>query len=152
VSDVQSVIAAAQRLNSRDEVSLEVLLGLRDLAIKKDPALKDDPDFEPLYESKTMGGLDIRAIGRSILNEWNKQLFGIVCGSTTANESDRKAVLDSLNLGEAAMIAAVAGALLSLGAWAALAAAAAPLIVKRFIEPAGQKLCAAWSEAIKDSN
>jgi hypothetical protein len=70
------------------------------------------------------------------------------CGGKDENQKDRKAVLDSINLGEAAVIAAAASAVLSLGAPAALAAAVAPLIVKRFIWPAKDELCEAWGEGI----
>jgi hypothetical protein len=44
------------------------------------------------------------------------------------------------------VLAAVASALLTLGAPAAIAAAVTPLIVKRFIWPAEDELCAAWDE------
>lgn len=146
----QTVIDSAKRLSARDEDSLELLLGLRAKAIEKTPSLQDDPDFEPKYDGQTMGAVDdLKALGRRILNRWNKELHGIVCGGTTDDKAGRNAILNSLNLGEAAVIAAVAGALVSAGAAAALAAAAAPLIVKRFIIPARDELCAAWSEAIE---
>jgi len=40
--------------------------------------------------------------------------------------------------------------LLTLGVYAAIAAALAPLIVKRFIWPAKDELCAAWGEGVKE--
>jgi hypothetical protein len=149
--DVKAVVDAAQRLDKqKDEVALEVLIGMREKAIQKNPTLKDDVDFEPKYDSTTMGLMDdVKALGRRILNRWNKELCGMVCGSTAGDQKERKAVLDSLNLGEAAVIAAVVGALLSLGVAAAIAAAVAPLIVRRFIWPAKDELCTAWDEAIK---
>jgi formate dehydrogenase maturation protein FdhE len=150
MSDERSVVEAAERLHrEKDEAALEVLLGLRAEAIKQNPALQGDPDFEPPYDSQTQGGLDeIKAVGRRIVKRWNKELYGLVCGAKSDDQKERKAVLDSLQLGEAAVVAAVAGALLSLGLAAALAAAAAPLIVKRFIWPAKEELCAAWGEKI----
>ena len=100
--DVKAVVDAAQRLDKqKDEVALELLVGMREKAIQKNPALKDDVDFEPKYDSTTMGPMDdVKALGRRILNRWNKELCGMVCGSTAADQKDRKAVLDSLNLGE----------------------------------------------------
>ena len=145
----EAVVDSAKRLNAKDEASLELLLGMRAKAIERDPALKDNPDFEPQYEAKTMGALDdIKALGRRILHRWNKELYGVVCGSGPGDQN-RKAVLDALNLGETAVVAAVASVLLSMGAAAALAAALAPLVVKKFIWPAKDELCAAWSEGIK---
>lgn len=147
--DVKTVVRSAQRLSARDEASLELLLGMRARAIEASPALKDDPDLEPKYEVNTMGALDdLRALGRRILGRWNSELHGVVCGARSEDRKGRKAILDSLNLGEAAVVAAVASVLLSAGAAGAFAAALAPLIVKKFILPAKDELCAAWSEAI----
>lgn len=141
--NAKTVADAANRLyKQKDEDALEVLIGMREKAIDANPALKD---FE------TMGGLDeLKAMGRRILNRWNKELYGVVCVGKSGDQKDRKAVLDSLNLGETAVIAAVASALLTLGVYAAIAAALAPLIVKRFIWPAKDELCAAWGEGVKE--
>jgi hypothetical protein len=152
MTDKQKVVVAAQSLNSRDEAALEVLIGLRQKAIERDPSLKDNVEFEPKYDGTTMGPLEeVKKLGLRILKKWNKELHEVVCGKGTKDKKDRAAVLESLNLGEAAVIGAVASALLSLGVVAALAAALAPLIVKRFIWPAKDELCAAWAEAIKAS-
>jgi hypothetical protein len=91
----------------------------------------------------------MRALGRKILKRWNKELHGLVCGSGSANEKERTEILNSLNLGETAVIAAVAAALFGLGVPPPIAAALAPLIVKKFIWPAKDELCIAWGEGIK---
>lgn len=147
----KEVVVAAQRLyQEKDEVGLELLLGMRDKAIEKNSALGDDPNFEPKYEGPIMGTIDeIKDLGKRILARWNKELYGLVCGAGGADKEERKAVFDSLNLGEAAVVAAIAGALLSIGAPAAVAAVAAPLVVKRFVWPAKDELCAAWGEQIQ---
>jgi hypothetical protein len=150
MDELQAVAESAQRLSTRDEVSLELLIGLRAKAIEKAPALQNDPDLDPKYEAGTMGALDdLKALGRRILGRWNRELYGVVCGAKGEDQSSRKAILESLNLGEAATIAAVAGTLLTIGSPAALAAAVAPLVVKRFVLPAKDELCGAWGEAIK---
>lgn len=79
---------------------------------------------------------------------WNKELYDLVCGAKQPDQKDRTTLLASLHVGEAAVIAAVAGALVSLGAGAAVAAAAAPILVRRFIWPAKDELCAAWEERL----
>src|SRR5258708_17469859 len=148
--DISAVVKEAQRLESKDEASLELLVGLRAKAIEKNPALKDTVDLEPKYDGTTMGALDdVKALGRRILKRWNKELHGLVCENKTADQKDRKAILDALNLGQAAVIGAVAGALIGLAVPAPIAAALAPLIVKKFIWPAKDELCAAWVEGIK---
>jgi hypothetical protein len=90
----------------------------------------------------------LKALGRRILARWSKELYTAICGSSAKDAEARNKVLTAINLGEAALIAAVAGALLWITAPAALAAALAPLIVKKFIAPAGEELCEYWGEAI----
>lgn len=144
------VIDAANIHARKDEASLEVLLGMIEKEIERDPAAKETAFLEPKYEGTAMGPLDdLKRLGLRILKRWNKELNQLVCGGKSDDSKDRQAILNSLGLGEAAMIAAVAGALLSLGVFAPLAAAMAPLIVKRFIAPAKDELCEAWGEAIK---
>lgn len=150
MADVAAVIKEAERLKDRDEASLLTLVGLREKALQLNPALKDQVDIEPKYDSQTMGALDdVRALGLRVLKRWNKELYGLVCSNKGSDKKDRQAILDSLNLGEAAVIGAVAGALMALGVPAPVAAALAPLITKKFIWPAKDELCGAWGEGIK---
>ena len=148
--NVNEVITAASRLHEqKDDAALEVVIGMREKVITERPELKDDVNLEVEYEEDMMGPLDdIKRLGKSIIRRWNKELFGIVCGNTGKDRKDQEAVLTSLNLGEAAVIAAVAGVLVSLGVGGALAAPLAPIIVRRFIWPAKDELCVAWREKI----
>jgi|SRR5271165_5228882 len=149
--DISTVVNEAKRLETRDEASLELLVGLRAKALEENPALEDTVDLEPKYDTATMGALDdVKALGRRIAKRWNKELYGLVCENKAGDPQDRKAILDALNLGEAAVIGAVAGALIALTVPAPIAAALAPLIVKKFIWPAKDELCVAWGEGIKD--
>ena len=152
MSDLNEVVAAANQLNEQkqDDEALLVLIGMREKALAADPARKDDPNLEVVYEEPTMGPLDdIKRLGKRVTTRWNKELYGICCGNETMDSKERAAVLSSLNLGEAAVIAAVAGVLISLGVGAALAAPLAPLIVRRFIWPAKDELCVAWRESME---
>ena len=152
MSDLNEVVAAANQLNEQkqDDEALLVLIGMREKALAAEPALKDDPNLEVVYEGTTMGPLDdLKRLGKRVLNRWNKELYGICCGNESVDSKERAALLNSLNLGEAAVIAAVAGVLISLGVGAAIAAPLAPLIVRRFIWPAKDELCVAWRESIE---
>jgi len=152
MASTQAVVDAARELSKKDNEALEVLIAKRAKAIEKDASLEDDVTFEPKYDAPTMGTLeDLKELGQRIINRWNKELHGVVCGKKSEDESARQKVLDSLSLDEAAVIAAVATALLSLGVAAALAAAIAPVIVRRFIWPAKDELCDAWGERLKSS-
>jgi len=135
--DVTEVVSEANRLATKDEAALELLLGMREKAIEENPQLREDLYFEPKYDGRLMGPLeDIRGLGRRILNRWNKQLYGLVCGKGGENEKERDAILGALNIGETAVIGAVAAALLALGVPPPIAAPLAPLIVKMFVWPA----------------
>ena len=149
--NIDQVRAAAQQLaQSKDDTALELLLGMRDQAITKDPSKKDDPFLAPQYDGNTMGPIDtIRDLGRRIAKRWSRELHGLVCGQAAKDSKERRELLSALNLGEAAVIAAVASALLALGLAGAIAAAAAPLIVRRFIWPAKDELCTAWAESLQ---
>jgi hypothetical protein len=150
VVNIKAVTDSAQRVSVREEAELELLLGLRAKAIEIVPALKDDPDFEPQYETDTMGLCDdIKLLGRRILGLWIRELYAIVCEARTEDQSSRNAIFDALNSGEAAVIAVVASVVLAYGAPAALATVIAPLAVKKFFMPGQEELCPAWSDAIK---
>ncbi|SMF12484.1 hypothetical protein SAMN06265365_105207 [Tistlia consotensis] len=142
----ERTIAAAQDFAAFDEDALLVVLGKQEKEIEKDPSLAADPTLNPAYDSTQMGIADLKALGARILSRWNKELHRLVCQA--GDDVERKRLLDALNLGEAAAIAAVASLLLAI-APAAVAAPAAALIVKRFLEPAKEELCAAWSEMIE---
>ena len=143
--------AAKQLAETKDDTALELLLGMRDQAIAKDPSKKVDPYLAPKYDGTVMGPIDtIRDLGKRIAKRWSQELHGLVCGEKAKDTKERRELLSALNLGEAAVIAAVASALLALGLAGAIAAAAAPLIVRRFIWPAKDELCTAWAESLQD--
>lgn len=152
--NLSAIVTTARRLNEqKEDEALYVLIGMREKAVANEPALKDDPDLEVVYAEPTMGPLDdIKRLGKRITNRWARELYAIVCGNENKNAEVRESLLNSLSLGEAAVIAAVASALIGLGVGAAIAAPLAPLLVRRFIWPAKDELCEAWGEAIeKDS-
>ena len=151
MSDLNEVVAAANQLNEqKEDEALLVLIGMREKVIAADPERKDDPNLSVVYEEPTMGPLDdIKRLGKRVTIRWSKELFAICCGNADKDSKERTELLNSINLGEAAVMAAVAGALISLGVGAAIAAPLAPLIVRRFIWPAKDELCLAWGEAIE---
>jgi hypothetical protein len=75
------------------------------------------------------------------------QVAALLAQSSGRSTAGQPAV-PSYNLGETALICAVAGALMALGLFPALAAAVSPLVVKRFILPTRDELCAHGPEAL----
>lgn len=154
MAEANEVVEAAQRLNAqKDEAALELLLGMRAAAVEADRSLSDDLSLDLKYDSQTMGALDdVKRLGARVLKRWNKELYAVVCGNGGQDTKERKQLLDSLNLGEAAVISAVAGILLSFGIAGVIVAPLAPLIVRKFIWPAKDELCTAWGEATADQS
>jgi len=149
MADVKTVVDAANRLAAKDEESLVLLIGMMEQEIKKNPALKEDANLQPKYDQTTMGFMDpLKEAGGRILRRWNKELHGLVCGTQARDRKERQEILGALNLGETAVIGAVAAALLAMGVPAPIAAALAPLIVRKFIWPAKDELCKSWAEGI----
>lgn len=151
MADSNAVVAAAERLSDKDEDALAIEIGLRSKLIEADPNARDNPDLVVRYGTH-MGRLDdIKALGWRILARFNKELHAVVCTSDTAEDKEfRATIMGALSIDEAALIAVVAPALLALGAPAGIAAAVAPLVVKKFIIPAKEELCAAWGEALEE--
>jgi hypothetical protein len=156
LSNEAETVKAAQALYSKDEQALFLELGLREQAIDQDNAAADNPNLPVTYQGTHMGLVDdTKALGLRIMVRWNKELYGVVCGNKrTGNVSakDKKMrdeLLKALNLGDAAVIAAVVTGLMALGAPAAIAAPLAPLLVKKLIMPAKEELCDAWGEAMQ---
>jgi len=138
-------VAAAQTLQDRNVDDLLMLLARREEAIEADPSLADDPTLDVDYKSSGMPAETLRAMGRKIMLRWNRALFDLVCKSS--DDADRKKLVDAFGLGETALIGAVASLLLTITN-PAIAAAAAAIIVKHFILPAGGVVCETWEEAI----
>ena len=149
MADATAVIAAAEQLDAKDEDALALEIGLRSRRIEGDPSGADNPFLSVAYGTH-MGLIDdVKALGWHILARWNKEVHVVICSSKRPEDQElSKKVFAALSLDEAALIAAIAPALLWIGAPAAIAAAVAPLIVKKFIVPAKEELCAAWGEAI----
>lgn len=155
MTNIEAVKATAEKLyDENDETALEVLIAKCDAAVKKNPELRDDPNLDPKYTDTAMSFEGLKELGRNIVNQWNVQLFGIVCGTTSKNQKDRQLILNALNLAAGASAKAVAGAVAAtltttFALPAAVAVAVAALIVKRFIWPARTELCKGWKEKIK---
>ncbi len=146
-------VAVAEKFLAKSDDELEVILGLREKKIGEQPDLAADPNLPVMYDSTHLGLLnDARDIGKRILKRWNKELHGLVChpknpeaqklGEVIANAAGVKGGV------EAALIAAVVSALLVLSLSPAIAAVVAPIVVRKFIVPAGDELCMAWEEGI----
>jgi len=145
----RTVEAALRNAAKTDPDALEVILGKQEKAIERDPALGQDPTLDPPYDGTHMGLVeDLKHIGSAIVRRWSRNLHELVCGKGDTEE--RKKFFEALSLGEAAQIAAVASLLLPLTG-PAIAATAAPLIVRKFLTPVVEEACDFWAEKLDEA-
>jgi hypothetical protein len=149
MSELKDVVTEATRLyEDNDYDALVAIVGRRELAAEK--GLAASIATEEAYDFTIEGMDEAKALGLKVLGRWNRELYQLVCPTAGATDKDRQALVDSLNLGEVAVVGTVAGLILTLGVPAPVAAALAPLIVKKFVWPAKDELCDAWGKAIKE--
>lgn len=153
----EKTIQVALLLSKDDEDGLTAKLGLRDKEIEQeiDPAkrrqLEDDPNLQ-ISPGTHMGFKDeAKKIGLRVLKRWSTGLQSLVCNPKTpedrelANSIQHAVTADGGSL-EVVLIGFTVTALLAINAPAAIAAVAAPLLVKKIIIPAKDELCVAWDE------
>lgn len=92
---------------------------------------------------------DLRELGHRVFTRLGREVFGLVCGGGKTDAADRKTILNASGLSDAA----VCGALVTLltgvfGLTGPFAAAAAVLLLRRVIRPAGEELCGFWSDKL----
>ncbi|WP_395774235.1 hypothetical protein [Agrobacterium pusense] len=96
-------------------------------------------------EALGFGGSSARDLGTAIFKRINKELHSLICGGEAPDE-DREKLKKILHLDEASMAAALTSVLvLYFSVSVAVAPIVAVLIVKKFIKPAGEEVCAFWS-------
>lgn len=143
----ERTILKAQDYASYDSEALLMLLGKQEQVKDRQAWAFADPGFDPAYDTAMMGALDgVKAAGIRVMNRWSKELYQLVCGS--GENQARDELMEALNLGETAAIAAVASLLLAI-APAAVAAPLSVLLVKSFVLPAKDELCLVWREQIE---
>lgn len=116
-------------------------------AIALAPDLAGRVDLSPADLPQEMSvGSEISTAIKNIFRRSNDELRELACGSTRADQKDRRAILNSLHVGDSTLAAAFVSALVShSGLSPALAAVIAVILVKRLGSPAVEELCAAWS-------
>ncbi len=133
-----------------DEESLIKQVAMRAEATKVDPAIAGSYDPTVTYDFEHAGiADDLRDLGGRILRRWERELYGVVCGTSQEDAEDRANILSKIGADDAVLGAAVASVLIGLGVSAAVAAVLAALLLKRILKPGGQEVCTYWSERLK---
>jgi hypothetical protein len=91
---------------------------------------------------------NVKQLGRRVYKRLNKELHSLVCGQSAEDDADRKLIFQAIGKNDLILGAALASALISLGAAPLVATPIAVLVVRKVIRPAGEELCAFWSEQL----
>lgn len=139
---------AVTKLLKADESQLYETLAIREQAIAKSPELAQRFDLDVAY-ANVMGPREVlQEIGMGILNRWNKETYGLICGDDAQAQAQRKELLGAVGVGGGAAAATyLAGVLVLIpGLAPALAAVLAVIVWKRFVSPAGEEFCVVWKK------
>ncbi|MEL6768072.1 MAG: SGNH/GDSL hydrolase family protein [Pseudomonadota bacterium] len=86
-------------------------------------------------------------IGKRLLKRLHRELYQLLCGDGDEDKEDRKALGDALNLGPAAVAAALVQLLtVSFGLAPAVATVVAAVLMKRVLGPTIEETCAVWGD------
>ncbi|MEM9231671.1 MAG: hypothetical protein AAGB10_18915 [Pseudomonadota bacterium] len=132
--------------------ALFVLLGRQEKGLENAPEQADNPRFDPEYDESHMGVIDtLREAGQRVVMGAADGLHQLICGAENPDtEKNRQALLNAVGLSEATAIGATTTLLLTLPAITPMiAAAAAVVIVRLFLIPAGEDLCEFWAEKLE---
>jgi hypothetical protein len=142
-----------QRLLKADDRQLYEQLGIRELAIEKDPTKADFFDPQVTYDQAQMGAKeDVEELGKRIFDRWNIEAYKLVCGSDVEDIQDRQELLNAFGISDVAVAATLSALLVTnLGISAAIAAVVATLIIKRFFRPAQEEFCLVWKKKLPEA-
>ena len=142
---------AIEQLLESDEDQLLEELGLRATALQTSPELAGRFTPDIAYDGTQMGALDtLRELGGRIFRRWEKESYGLVCGATDEDSTDRAKLAGAFGVGGAAVAALITAQLVTaFGLAPAIAAVIAALIIKRFMRPAYEEFCVVWGNRVE---
>lgn len=139
----------AERLAVMDEPTLLRELDLRVSLLEMDPTVAEETDVTPLVLGRAepeLGIASLRKVTRRLIDQWEGELHGLICGSSGAGNKAEKAVLDALDQGKTALAGTIAAWLVSgpFGVPAFVATALAAWLSSKIIETGRDAICAVW--------
>jgi hypothetical protein len=148
-----NVSDAMSKLLQSDSEQLYEELGLRRKAIAANPTYAGSYDPDVTYNAPFAGPLDVlRDFGKDFFSRVSGDAYGLVCGDDQENASERKKLLDSLNLGETAFAATLVTALIgTFGLAPALATVVAALVIRLFFRNAQKAMCDVWKKHLPEA-
>jgi hypothetical protein len=149
-----NIDAAVKELATSDTTSLYAQLGGYVRAFPTDPAQFANVNAHIEISAAVAGPLDDAiALGKRILNRWNKVAYDLVCGGETAGQAEKDArdkILGALKLNSPeALAAAITGVLISVfSVGPAVAAVVGVLFGKLLLPPVGEEVCSFWKDRL----
>jgi hypothetical protein len=148
---------AADELLDKSPDQLYEILGMRAKAVEEDVGQQGTFEPEVAY-SDHMGAMeDLQKLGRRIFAKVHLQAYGLICGSDSDDEDDRRKVIGALGIGWSAAVVTLSGVLVSsFGIGAAIAGVIAALVINRFAKPVAEEgykgMCELWKEYLPESS
>ena len=146
--NARSNIATAFKLDEHD-LYRELGIHSRDLAVTGIAPLSAD-DF-PRGRSSKLEDSELSTLGRQIFRRWCASLHELVCGTDAEDNDLRQQILHVISGSKETLAAVISGILVTaFGTTPIIAALVAALLIKIVITPAGDRICAFWSERLKN--
>ncbi|WP_316187733.1 MULTISPECIES: hypothetical protein [unclassified Bradyrhizobium] len=139
---------AVEKLLESEPDQLFEELGLRKSAMLAEPHRAGAFDSDATFDAPFAGPLEFMGdIGRRFFERINRDVYDLVCGTDSANATERKVILESMNLGETMFATTLVGAIVStFGIAPTLATVVAALVVRLFFKDAYTATCDVWKE------
>jgi hypothetical protein len=124
-------------------------LGARTEAIRKNREVAGRVELlpEPTVMAESAVTDVVFTVGKRIFRRVSREMYSLVCGDENGDAEDRKRVLATIGMDDAALASTITAILMSsFGMAPALATVAGALLVKRVFQPSGEEVCAYWKE------
>jgi hypothetical protein len=144
----QDAAPVVAELSQLDDDLLYQQIALRVRGLEQDYGRAGDLRLEVSYQAELMGPLDDLAdFGRRFFERFNRDAYGLVCGTEDAKE--REKIKQAFGLGRQTVGGVIVGLLITHLALApAVAAVVAALIVRLFLENSYEAMCSVWKDRL----
>jgi hypothetical protein len=148
---IESAAFGTKGLERMDNDQLLEELGVRLVAIRQEPKVSNQFGLSIDAEQRTrLTKAELIALGRRLLDIWNRELYKFLCEESTETSEERKRIFAAL-VGQDATVASMLIGLLvgHFGVAPAIAFVVGTLVARILIVPTGTTVCVFWKERLK---
>lgn len=141
--------AVTELLDYDDEALLDQI-AMRATEMRFEPQIAGELSATVTIDAEHLGILeDVQELGGRIFKRIEREMFDLLCGDSQGAQADRQSIIEATGLGDAALGAALVAAMTGIGIAPIVATAAAALLIKRVLKPAGGVACEFWGEQLE---